>query len=255
MGHQTELVMAELSADATWVADESMPLGPWKLRATQGYSHRANSVRTISEESGSLQWDGLIAEAEVFYGQRGLPAIFHLSPATMPRDLDQRLSQRGYVIEKSSEVYCADPAAIRDATARRESSGQILIRDDPDEAWLSCALNEKIGPKKTRERICRRVPSPRAFFSIIEGERTIARALGAVNSGIGWVYCMATVPDCQRRGFATQVLNSLATWSLTHGAAKMYLQVMADNIGAKKLYANAGFVKQYDYHYRVRRFS
>jgi GNAT superfamily N-acetyltransferase len=251
MGHQTGLVIAELSADATWTADESMPLGPWKLRATQGYSHRANSVRTIAEQATSLPWDGLIAEAETFYRQHGLPAIFHISPATVPPDLDQRLSQRGYVIEKGSEVYIADPALVRDATARLDSPGQIIIRDDPDEAWLSCALDETIGPKKIRERICRRVPAPRAFVSIIEGQRTIARALGAVSLGIGWVYCMATVPDRQRRGCATQLLNFLAQWSLKNGAEMMCLQVFSSNFGARRLYTNAGFTKRYDYHYRV----
>src|ERR1700678_449258 len=127
MGHQTELVTAELSADATWTAEESMPLGPWKLRATQGYSHRANSVRTIAHESASLDWDGLISKAEVFYHQRGLPSTFHISPATVPSDLDQRLSERGYLIEKSSEVYCAPSAAVLAATTRPDSMGRIIL--------------------------------------------------------------------------------------------------------------------------------
>lgn len=247
--------MAELSADATWTAEESAPLGPWKLRATHGYSHRANSARTIAPESASLPWDGLIAQAEAFYRQRGPPSTFHISPATVPFDLDERLSQRGYLIEKGCEVYCADLADVLAATVRTESTGSIIHRDDPEEAWLSCALDESIGPKKIREQICRRIPAPRVFASIIENGRTIARALGAVNSGIGWVYCMATVPDRQRRGCATRLLNSLAQWSSTNGAIKMYLQVLADNTGARKLYTNAGFTKQYDYHYRVRHFT
>jgi len=253
MGHQSELGMAELSADATWPAEESIPLGPWRLRATHGYSHRANSVRTVAAESMSANWDDLVTEAEAFYREHRLPSIFHISPATMPSDLDQILDHRGHLIEKSSEVLSADPVAICAATARQDFLGQIILHNDPDADWLSCALDERIGPKKIREQICRRIPAPRAFASIIENGRTIARALGAVNSGIGWVYCMATVPDRQRRGCATRLLNSLADWSSTNGAKKMYLQVQADNAVARELYVRSAFVKQYEYHYRVRR--
>ncbi len=64
---------------------------------------------------------------------------------------------------------------------------------------------------------------------------------------------MATAPDHMRRGHATRLLNFLAKWTLAHGGKTLCLQVMAENVGARKLYEMAGFTKQYDYHYRVRR--
>ena len=117
MGQLTDPALVELSADATWPAQENEPLGPWRLRATRGYSHRANSVRTVGDEDDGpahVSWLELIAEAEAFYRQRNLPAIFHISPATAPRDLDRLLDERGYNLGHSAEVWSADPGEVRE---------------------------------------------------------------------------------------------------------------------------------------------
>jgi len=47
-------------------------------------------------------------------------------------------------------------------------------------------------------------------------------------------------PDYQRRGFARQLLEACAElW--THGAQRAVLQVVTENVGARPLYASAGF--------------
>ncbi len=46
-------------------------------------------------------------------------------------------------------------------------------------------------------------------------------------------------------------MNFLAKWTLAHGGKTLCLQVMAENVGARKLYEMAGFTKQYDYHYQA----
>src|SRR5450432_3502249 len=66
MGHSIDPVLIELSADATWVAEERVPLGPWQLRANQGYTGRANSVRTACAEPADAPWLKLITDAEAF---------------------------------------------------------------------------------------------------------------------------------------------------------------------------------------------
>lgn len=256
MGRGTDADLIELSADATWPAETSEPLGPWRLRAAQGYSHRANSVRTLCADrsaSGDGSWEELIHRAEAFYRQRHLPAMFHISPATIPHDLDQILTRREYGVENVAEVWSGNPGDVRDATARREVVGEIIMRDEPDAAWLRCGLDEPIGSAEIREQICRRVPPPRLFASVVEQSEPAARALGAVHGGIGWIYCMATVAGRQRRGHARRLLNCLADWSKTNGAHSLNLQVLASNVPARSLYAGATFRKQYDYHYRVRR--
>jgi GNAT superfamily N-acetyltransferase len=252
MGPSFNPVTVELAADATWPAEISIPLGPWQLRATHGYSHRANSVRTASLPAES-NWLDLIARIEDFYRAHNLPPTFHISPATVPPDLDQILAARGYITEVSSQVWSADPAQVEAATSHRAIAGQLIVTETPDAAWLQCALDERIGPLKIREQICRRIPAPRVFATIVEQDQPVARALSVVHSNIAWLYCMATVPAHQRRGFATQLIHSLATWAIPHSAQAMYLQVLANNSAAHALYTSAKFTHQYNYHYRIHR--
>ncbi|MGD0138459.1 MAG: GNAT family N-acetyltransferase [Tepidisphaeraceae bacterium] len=256
MGLAIDPAIAELAADATWPAELSVPLGPWRLRFTHGDSHRANSVRTAHpnpSESPTADWPALISQVEVFYAQHGLPTIFHISPATIPAGLDQILAARGYAIERASQVWSADPSEVIRAAARPDSTSQIILRDAPDEAWFQCALDESVGPLKIRRQICRRISAPRVFASVVDKTQTIATALAAVHSRLAWLYCVATVPAHQRRGHAMSLVHSLAQWSTANDATAIYLQVMADNVPAHALYARAAFARRYEYHYRVLR--
>lgn len=253
MGHPIAESIVELSADATWPAAQSEPLGPWRLRATHGYSHRANSVRTACAQAANENWNEMITAAEQFYRRNHLPSIFHISPTTVPVDLDAMLAGRGYATEKASNVCFAQPAEVRGAAARMMSGGEVIASESPTEAWLECDVHGEIGPQKVRAEICRRVPSPRVFVLIMENGQPIARAMSAINDGIAWLYCMATVPAYQRRGHGGRLIHFLADWALDHGAAAFYLQVLADNAAAQSVYSRAGFRRQYDYHYRVRR--
>lgn len=244
--------VVELTADATWPAEEKRELGPWCLRATAGYSHRANSVRTAQQNlptTGEIPWSDLIAAAEGFYRQRRLPATFHISPASVPGDLDAILAARGYTVETQSEVWHAELKSLGDFQSA--GRGEIVLRDDPTSGWLNCALDESIGRVTLREQICRRIPSPRAFASAIIEGRNVARALGAVHRQIAWLYCMATEPELRGQGLGRGLVSKLIEWSLANGAADMYLQVLGDNKPAKSLYSKMGFRKEYKYHYRV----
>jgi GNAT superfamily N-acetyltransferase len=63
---------------------------------------------------------------------------------------------------------------------------------------------------------------------------------------------MLTVPEARRRGAARSILVALGAWGLERGALAAYLQVERDNAPARALYANAGFVPAYEYHYRTK---
>jgi ribosomal protein S18 acetylase RimI-like enzyme len=61
---------------------------------------------------------------------------------------------------------------------------------------------------------------------------------------------MSTVPEYRRRGCATTILHTLASWGRENGAVNMYLQVMERNTNALNLYRKFGFERLYGYHYR-----
>jgi GNAT superfamily N-acetyltransferase len=53
-------------------------------------------------------------------------------------------------------------------------------------------------------------------------------------------------------GHAARIIGALSAWAQAQGAARAYLQVVADNVPARALYAGLGFADAYAYHYRRR---
>jgi GNAT superfamily N-acetyltransferase len=61
---------------------------------------------------------------------------------------------------------------------------------------------------------------------------------------------MLTLPAQRGRRLGEAVLGAIACWAQGRGASRAYLQVESDNAPARRLYARAGFVPRYAYHYR-----
>jgi ribosomal protein S18 acetylase RimI-like enzyme len=55
------------------------------------------------------------------------------------------------------------------------------------------------------------------------------------------IECMATRADGRRQGAARSVLRAMETWALRHGARTIFLQAVADNTPAIRLYEGYGF--------------
>jgi ribosomal protein S18 acetylase RimI-like enzyme len=62
---------------------------------------------------------------------------------------------------------------------------------------------------------------------------------------------MEVDPAYRRRGLGTAVLAALAGVARDEGAERLYLQVDETNAAGRALYARAGFVARYRYHYRL----
>jgi GNAT superfamily N-acetyltransferase len=247
-----DAVMTELSADAGWPAEETAALGPWMLRATRGYSHRANSVRTAARAVDPLPWEELISRAEDFYRTRSLPAIFQISPASLPTDLDQLLAMRGYARERQSQVWAADVHEVLQLTPHASNRGIVVRSEEPNPGWLSCAVDESIGKAILREQICRRIPKPKTFLGMEVNGKLAARGQGVCHAGLSWIYCMATEPDFRKQGLASHLIHQIARWADFQGSRRLFLQVMNENGDAMRLYGRTGFQRVYDYHYRAR---
>jgi GNAT superfamily N-acetyltransferase len=249
MGHTFDPVAVERSAEATWPAEEVVAIGPWRAGASHGYTRRANSVRT-AHAPVDADWPELIDKAEAFYRDHHLRPVFHISPATVPANLDDLLAARGYAIEAPSQVWSADPKNVIAAT-RREFPGTAVPSENPDPAWLACAWDEHHRSREALMRLCERIPCPRLFALVTADEIAVSRALSVIHSKIAWLYGMATQPSHQRRGFATQTIHAIADWSIARSAEAIYLQVEAQNMPAHALYARAKFSHRYSYYYRV----
>jgi ribosomal protein S18 acetylase RimI-like enzyme len=56
-------------------------------------------------------------------------------------------------------------------------------------------------------------------------------------------------PALRRQGLATAVMAALARQALEEGASAAWLQVEADNAGARAMYAGMGFGAHHSYHH------
>jgi N-acetylglutamate synthase len=237
-------------------------------------TNRANSVfttpsTTMNDSAGDI--DGLIEAAEAFYRRRGLPSVFHLSPATWPPALDTRLARRGYAIHQLSEVWVAD---VHDVIARTRggaeeaavpsrapasafSSGphgteETLLHGRADRVWLDFAYDEPAGRRAVYHGIVGRISNPCAFASIRLNGVPLAIGLGVSDGGWTGVFSMLTAPEQRGRGRARQILHQLARWALEREDHALYLQVLGANTPARRLYGRCGFTLAHTYHYRHR---
>jgi ribosomal protein S18 acetylase RimI-like enzyme len=239
----------------TWPAAIQWRYGDWTVRASGPYTKRANSVFAAGEPHS----DSWLEDIKAFYSSRQLPALFHISPAS-PSWLDGKLQASGYSLVTITSLYTADYAAALECSASSgftaaAAAANTELSESADFAWVKdfleaeqfshdradfyCGLFGRIGPKQSYARI------------MWNGKCT---GIGSVVVERGWAGFtnIAVHPEYRRLGFGRKLIHELIAAAGRLGAEKLYLQVVADNDAAVKLYHSCGFTHQYDYHYRIR---
>jgi ribosomal protein S18 acetylase RimI-like enzyme len=243
-------LIEELAANAWAPAIVQVAQG-WRLRFNWGVTQRANSVLT-NDWRAEHDLSAMLDLAEDFYARRGQHALFQMCPASLPAGLDEVLAQRGYARISDTDVQNAATREVIARTAARADAAQTNVGDLTD-AWMDAyavGAQMQSHERAMRYGIVQRI-APRAGFALarMAGE---AAAVGLAVAERGWcgIFCMETMPNARRRGAATSILHGLAQWALAQGAESMYLQVLSSNAPAQALYARAGFMHDYTYHYR-----
>ena len=267
----------ETIAANAWPAAEIVELDGWRLRFADGVTRRANSVWP-NAAAGRLPLDAKIAAAEAFYANRGQPAIFQISPAQQPPELDAILAARGYThhaptlvqtaalteifrrggaeVQRSAEEVRSKQASTQlrvSAPPRQTFSVTVSPAFDADWFELYC-VGEEAPPAQAavRQAILQRITLPCGYATLHSNDIPIAVALGVVEGEWMGIFNVVTLPAYRRQGAARALLAALAEWASQHGATNTYLQVMERNIAAQALYAATGFTTAYGYHYRVK---
>jgi ribosomal protein S18 acetylase RimI-like enzyme len=236
--------LARVAARA-WRPVESERLGDWELRAASGFTRRANSVLPLGEPG--LPLDEALGAVRRWYGERGLPAYVQTATGAEGTQelLCAELEERGWVREVTAEMWVGPLAPIAD---RAEPSGVVLSRE-ADEAWL--ARYQRRGVSEVALRVLGEGPS--VWFATVPGATQ-----GAAPAAIGrcvvdgrWAGFAAVEvdPALRRQGLGTAVMAALARQALDEGASAAWLQVEAENAGARELYAGMGFVAHHAYHH------
>ncbi|OUC98445.1 GNAT family N-acetyltransferase [Streptomyces swartbergensis] len=235
--------LARVAARA-WRPVESERLGDWELRAASGFTRRANSVLPLGDPGVSL--DEALDTVRRWYGERGLPAYVQTATGAEGTQelLCAELEARGWVREVTAELWVGPLAPVADLA---EPSGVVLSRE-ADEAWL--ARYQRKGVSEVALRVLGSGPS--VWFATVPGSAGAApAAIGRCVVDGRWAGFAAVEvdPDVRRQGLGTAVMAALARRALDEGASAAWLQVEAENEGARALYAGMGFAAHHAYHH------
>lgn len=228
-------------------------LGGWLLRLSPGKAKRARCVNALAV--GSLPVDELLTRAEAVFQEAGLPFIVRITPFTQPANLDALLEARGL---------------------RRFDDTRVLLRRDlhdlPDlpltpavrmaalspEAFAALSGRFRGSPPSQCEahvQRLRNLPLTAIRVALVrreEGGEPIACAQAVLEGDLVGLYDVHVEASHRGQGHAARLCCHLLQLARREGAATAYLQVDADNLPARRLYAGLGFEDGYAYHYRTR---
>ncbi|MEU9110385.1 GNAT family N-acetyltransferase [Streptomyces sp. NPDC048483] len=242
-----------------WPAVETKRLGEWTLRASGGFTRRANSVLPLGDPG--LPLDAALERVTHWYGERGLPAVITVATGRADTDetLADALAERGWTDEAHTVVRISALAPLADTDvdtmgvppvgAKPRAWGSVILAREPDAEWLGLYNRAGAVTAEVRKVL---TGGPSVWFATVPGPDGRAAAIGRVVTDGRWAGFAAieVAPAQRRQGLAGLVTAALAERALEEGASAAYLQVEADNEGARALYDRLGFTNHHRYHYR-----
>lgn len=231
-----------------WRALREQPVDGWVSRFSHGVTKRANSILPLSEPSDVH--DALV-EAESLYAARGLPTVFQISDDSLPRNLDEVLATRGYREESPTLVQFL---ALDDSVAPDgHDEHSLLFSNQPSPEWLEAFWQVEGPHDPTHQAISRQIltNTESIYASLVHENTVVAVARLALVGGLGGIYCVATREGFRSRGYARALIHSLIREAAERKLSGLWLQVVASNHVACRLYSSLGFETVSQYHYRV----
>jgi ribosomal protein S18 acetylase RimI-like enzyme len=234
-----ELEEASLVA---WPGLRQVPLDGWVLRASNGYTRRANSVQSLGPSTRALP--DKVVDCERWYADARLRCAFRITPFSDAR-LDCFLDERGYRQEGRSHVMVRELGGA--------DAGAVEELDFP--TWIAAyaRLSELPATPGALESLLRSIPVQRVHGCVRDPDgRVVSVGLGVLDGFAFGLFDLVTDPAARRRGHGRRLICGLLGWARAHEATHAYLQVLERNDDARRLYARLGFRRAYDYWYRVR---
>lgn len=246
---------AELRANDSWPPLVAEPLGSWLLRASAGFSARANSVLAVG--APDRPWPEAVAEVRQFYAGLGLPAWAEVVVGSdeqaqfgkdgwqplRPGEADSAFQLAGVAgalraaRSLSSTSATAAPVTVELAT---KATDHWLANDSRSLAHRQAAIAVLEGPPQV------------TFASVLSQGRIVAKGRAALSERADvWLGLtdLWVDPAHRRGGLATVVLAELLAWGAECGATTAYLQVRGDNDAALAAYRRLGFETHHTYRY------
>lgn len=222
--------------------------GSWAIRLTAGHpAKRLNSVSPL-DPSDHANMDARVEMAQHRFDSFGRRLVFRLSPLA-PKALDSVLDDRGWITFDETIVMvadlngcdfsnCMDQLPLKDVGVWVDAYLELseeTVRNKP-------GLVEVIGAIK---------PETGLFITRNSGDEFVSAARCVQDNDLAGLFDVVTNPEFRNQGYGRACVSSALKWAVKMGAETGWLQVVADNPAALKLYQSLGFRELYRYVYRA----
>ena len=243
-----------LLANASWPAVHTEPLGDWLLRASGGFSARANSVMAVGDPG--VPFDETVARTVAFYEAHALPAWAQVVVGSATAE---RFETAGWVTarpgEADSQFRLASVAQASRAVRRLlpPSAPVARVGTTATAAWLANDGRALAHPEEARAVL--EGPDHVGFVAVHDGDPVVAKGRVACHGDWAGITDVWVSPGNRRQGLALVVMAEMLEWSAERGAGTAYLQVRGDNAAGLALYDALGFRTHHVYRYLAREAS
>lgn len=236
------IIELEKISDETWPAERAIEYGKWRLRISDGFTMRANSVLPlgagpIGEPPAELE--DAVKEVIKIYRENNLTPTFTI-PMPIFEELDNFLENKGWQIKVGADFLIRD---IGEPDLENRSGFYVEILDYPSTQWLEVQSDQPL------DKLMRRYPA--RYGAIKSGIEVIA--VGRIATSGSWSLAtrLFVAPAHRGKGIAKILMNHLLAAASGDGATKIGLQVDVENGAGLALYQSMGFRSHHKYIYRV----
>lgn len=237
----------------SWPAKHYYFLKGWILRFNDGVTSRANSVFPISYTGTQKTLDADITIVEDAYKKYGLPPIFTMHEFHEPKNLKDKLLDRGYHVFDHTRTLGIEMENVQvkmNADDLKYSFHDTRVNEIS--AFLSMFTKRNEKEQEIIQQINYRITVPKKCYILTKHQNDVIGTLFAVLTPQRFLYVgnVLVHPDFRRQNIATNMLIKLINeWGRLKGVKVIWLQVEKNNIGALTLYEKFGMEKIYDYYY------
>lgn len=250
--NQTDIMRyEELQANA-FPALQTVQYDGWAVRFGGGFTYRVNCANPMYPEC--LPVEEKIEYVEKLYEESELSlSIFKLHEGMEPSRIEkceEILAGKGYDRLRDGNIFICDLEKF-DKTPAVE----VVVSGEMTDAWLDGFLTMNGTPDRQRDAasaMLKNIHYPIAAAAIYENGKMIACGLGVLERGHVGLYDIFVDATCRRRGLGGDICTAIMNAGKARGCNMAYLQVLADNFGARALYRGLGYEESYGYWFRVK---
>ncbi len=228
-----------------WPALRQTLLDGWLLRFSNGFTKRANSIVPLYPVLEPME--DKVRHCENLYARERLKTIFRLTSLNDCAALDAFLADRGYELLDPTEVLTA---SLTDRALPESSHIRLL----PREQWLEVYATLTAMPEAASQlhgAILKGIQNECAYAALYSSEGPVACGLAVLEQHLVGLFDIYTHEHHRGQGHAETLVGELLAWGQAHGADTAYLQMVSDNLPARRVYDKFGFEVTYEYWYRV----